>query len=292
MYGNCPGVVLNEPRYYEHSYEDVRESIYTDNPSNLEKMSILQEPITRWFKTKDGDPYFFNGSVDEQLATKEELDSYKEGFDSCFKVDLVKKFTDALATAKDASGNIYNGVGYVDNTGYYDSAWSGYTAGAYHFNTGYIPVKAGDVIYGKGLSFNKAYDGNCRVGFFTSAFSNNTNNVSCKTLSASSLVENGGDYYLSYEGDEDSFKLTVKAKDNGGYSINTDVAYIRFQMLARSVGELPMISINNEIKYSYEGFVADGISVKGDSVIMQSPSGKSFKLVISDSGALSTVEIE
>lgn len=284
LYGNCRGLVLSDFLYYETS-TDIRQQIYTDTPSNLQNMTILQEPITRWFKQKNGVPYYNDGFSEKQLATKDELDSY-------FDAEIVKGFTDVLAGSTDASGNIYNGIGYEDNTGYYNSAWSNYIAGAYYFHTGFIPVKAGDVIYGKGLSFNKAYDGNCRVVFFTSAYSTNTNTVSCKTLSAENLVKNGGDYYLAYEGDEDSFKLTVKAKDSSGYSINTDIAFVRFQMLARAVGELPMMSVDEEIKYSAEGLLADGIKVKGDSVIMQSSSGKSFKLVVSDSGALSTVAME
>ena len=259
LYGNCRGLVLSDFLYYETA-TDIRKQIYTDTPSNLENMTILQEPITRWFKQKNGVPYYNDGFSEKQLATKDELDSY-------FDAEIVKGFTDVLATSTDASGNIYNGIGYEDNTGYYDSAWSGYTVGKWHFHTGFIPVKAGDVIYGKGLSFNKAYDGNCRVVFFTSAFSNSTNNVSCKSLSAENLVKNGGDYYLAYEGDEDSFKLTVKAKDGSGYSINTNIAFVRFQMLARAVGELPMMSVNEEIKYSAEGLLADGIKVKYENII-------------------------
>lgn len=284
LYGNCRGLVLSDFLYYETA-TDIRKQIYTDTPSNLENMTILQEPITRWFKQKSGVPYYNDGFNEKQLATKDELDSY-------FEAEIVKGFTDVLAGSTDASGNIYNGIGYEDNTGFYNSSWGNYIAGTYYFHTGFIPVKAGDVIYGKGLSFNKTYDGNCRVVFFTSAYSTNTNTVSCKMLSAENLVKNGGDYYLAYEGDEDSFKLTVKAKDSNGYSINTDIAFVRFQMLARSVGELPMMSVDEEIKYSAEGLLADGIKVKGDSVIMQSSSGKSFKLVVSDSGALSTVAME
>lgn len=283
MYGNCKGLVLSDFTYYANS-ADIRSLIYTDTPSNLEKMTILQEPITRWFKQKDGVPYFNDGFIDKQLATKEDFDAH-------FDADIVKGFTDVLAAATDASGNVYNGVGYVDNTGYYNSAWGGYVEGTYYFHTGFIPVKAGDVIYGKGLSFNRGYDGNCRVVFFTSSFSNSTNSVSCKFLSAETLVKNGGDYYLAYEGNDDSFKLTVKAKDGSGYNINTNIAYIRFQMSAQSVGENPMISVNEEIKYAAEGFLAESVKVNGKNIIMTSPSGKSFKLIVSDSGALSTAAL-
>ena len=284
MYGNCRGLVLSEPRYYEES-ADVRDVIYTDTPSNLEKMTILQEPITRWFKQKDGVPYYSDGFGEKQLATKDELDSF-------FDADIVKGFTDVLANATDENGNIYNGVGYEDNTGYYDSAWGNYKVGTYHFHTGFIPVKAGDTIYGKGLSFNKAYDGNCRINFYNSSRKLVTATANEDSISAHLLITEGvNNYYTMYEGDEDGFKLTVRAKDKAGWTINTEVAYIRFQMLARSVGEMPMMSVNEEIKYSAEGMLADGIQVKGDSIIMSSASGKSFKLIVDESGALSTEAI-
>ena len=278
LYGDCRGLILSDFIYYESS-TDIRDLIYTDTASNLEQMTILQEPITRWFKPVEGVPYFYDGYTNKKLMTQEEMDAH-------FDTDLVKSFTDKLATATDANGNIYNGVGYVDNTGYYNAAWGGYQASTYYMHTGFIPVKAGDVIYGSGLSFNKANDGNCRIYLYDSSRSITT------TVSATNMISQGAsNYYTAYEGDDDSFELLIKAKDNAGWAVNTSVAYIRFQMLATSVGENPMISVNEEIKYSYEGFLADGISVKGDSIILSSPSGKGFKLTVSDSGTLSATQI-
>lgn len=291
MYGNCKGLVLSDFIYYARS-ADIRSLIYTDTPSNLENMTILQEPITRWFKQKNGVPYYNDGLSEKKLATKEQLDSY-------FNADIVKGFTDVLAASTDASGNIYNGVGYSYNYGFYNSNWTAYThdPDTKYLETGFIPVKAGDVIHGKGLSFNKTAgykaQGNCRVSFFTSAYSPViADGLNCNTLSAENLVK-GNDYFLTYEETDDSFKLTIKAKDaQYGGAINTKIAYMRLQIMASAVGYNPMMSVNEEIKYSAEGFLADGIKVKGEGVIMQSPNGKSFKLVVDENGTLSTVAAE
>lgn len=287
LYGNCRGLVLSDSRYYEVS-ADIRDIIYTDTPSNLEKMTILQEPITRWFKQRGGVPYYFDGFGEKQLATKDDLDSY-------FDADIVKGFTDVLANATDGNGNIYNGVGYSYNYGFYDSGWNTYQPDPYtkYLQTGFIPVKAGDTIYGNDLSFNKTagYEaqGNCRICFYNSSYAP----AKAYVVAADLLVGSGGNYYTSYEETDGNFKLTIKAKDaQYGGAINTDVAYIRFQIMASAVGPNPMMSVNEEIKYATEGFLEDGIKVNGDSVIMQSSSGKSFKLVVNDSGALSTVAME
>ena len=47
LYGNCQGQILSDYLYYESSSTDIRDLIYTDTPSNLEKMTVLQEPITK-----------------------------------------------------------------------------------------------------------------------------------------------------------------------------------------------------------------------------------------------------
>ena len=74
-----------------------------------------------------------------------------------FITDRVANFTDALATAKDSDKTtIYNGIGYKKGTRVVlcsgavqtDSNTSDYVA------TGFIPVKAGDVIYISGAHFD------------------------------------------------------------------------------------------------------------------------------------------
>lgn len=274
MYGNCRGLVLSDMLYHEQSV-DIRNTIYTDTPSNLEKMVVLQEPITRWFRPIEGSPYFNDGQTNKKLITQEELDEH-------FDTDMVKGFTDALATATDVDGNIYNGIGYKTNTGYYDSSWSSFTNATYYANTGFIPVKAGDVVYGKNFTPSKNYDGNCRIVCFDAS------KTKYDQASVHNLATIGDLYAYKYEETDDGFKLTIKDVDSAGWPCNTEMAYIRLQVHKTALGENPMISVNEEIKYTYAGFLADGIQVKGENVLLTSPSGKSFKLSVTEDGVLTT----
>jgi hypothetical protein len=41
MIGNCRGLIINDPYYYEVPSVDIREHFYSDRASNLEQLSIL-----------------------------------------------------------------------------------------------------------------------------------------------------------------------------------------------------------------------------------------------------------
>lgn len=280
MLGNCYGVVLNEPRYYESSI-DVRDSIYTDTPSNLEKMTILQEPITRWFKIIEGKPYYYNGVENIPLMGRSEIQEY-------FVTDRVANFTDALATAKDTDGTIYNGIGYkkrarvVMNSGaVVEDADS-----AYYIATGFIPCKAGDVIYVSGANF-ASMEGVTGLVYFDANF-NRIWSATCAVL-----MPNGsgyGTYYQRGENTADGVKIITSAnlKEVG------TVAFVRFTFYMNDFSDNVAISVNNEIKWEQAGFLTDGIKVKGENVIgntvLTSPNGKKFVLTVSDSGTLSAIE--
>jgi hypothetical protein len=258
MYGNCKGLILNEPRYYDRSVRDVRDIIYTDTPSNLENMVVLQEPITRWFKPKDGEPYFFDGDREERLALQSDIEAH-------FATERVKGFTDALAISTDASGAIYNGMGYKRG-GYFDSAGNEKQATGneydYYISTGYIPVKPGDVLYLQNLSFDSAIainDASCKIAYFDS---NKQHKMLQSGVTLNSQGANGG-YYQKYERTADGMKITINptlAEWGTGVSV-------RFVFHMYDFGENPVISVNEEIKYTYEGYLADGIKVRGENVV-------------------------
>lgn len=278
MYGDCKGVVMNEPRCVDNP--DVRELIYTDTPSNLEKMTILQEPITRWFKTKDGVPYFFDGNGDKQLMTQ-------DAFDECFKTDRVLAFTDRLSTAIDANGNIYNGIGYKKGISV------GASNGAegvdnYYLSTGYIACKAGDVLLTQGLFLNKAFaanDGVAKIVYFDKDF-NRIWSATAAVLNPDS--PNHSSYFQKATLTKDGFKIEM----NPTLSERGTVAYVRLTLRIDEVGEHPLISINEEIKYMQSGFLADGINVKGDAVILTSPNGTQFRLSVADDGTIRGTAVE
>lgn len=271
MYGNCYGVVLNEPRYYESS-TDVRDSIYTDTPSNLEKMTILQEPITRWFKPVDNKPYFFDGNGNKQLAMKSDVDEY-------FITDRIAQFTNVLENNIDKNGNIYGTA-----SGYYNSNFTELTVDAqpYHVHTGFIACKKGDVFITDGIGLRE--DGCVRVAFFDADFNFITN--------VNGGIMMTGNYYVSYEALATGFKLTINNINDGNVN---KIAYARFNFNVLDMGVNPVMSVNDDIKFTQTGFLADGIKVKGENIIgntvLTSPGGKKFVLTVSDSGTLSATAV-
>lgn len=280
MYGNCYGVVLNEPRYYESSV-DVRESIYTDAPSNLEKMIILQEPITRWFKPQDNEPYFFNGNAEKRLALKEEIDEY-------FQTDRVPGYTDALATATDTDGSVYNGIGYHKFAGSMGSDGFTYADGSvgYYGHTGFIPCKAGDTLYFKNFDFQlvtSLKDGWCRAHLYDANFNHIAQNSIYAIINGSTTA-----YFTGGSVTDDGGTLVVNAEQ-------TNAAYARFSFRDEMFGIDPVISVNEPIEYAQHGFLADSIKVKAENVIgntvLTSPSGKKFVLSVSDNGQITATPI-
>lgn len=278
MYGDCHGVVLNEPRYYESSI-DVRDSIFTDTPSNMAKMTILQEPITRWFKPIEGRPYFSDGQSDIPLLSRDELQDY-------FVTDRIANFTDVLATAKDTDKTtIYNGIGYkkgarvVMNPGNVDENPS---TSAYYVATGFIPFTEGDVIYISGANFD-SLDGSDGIVYY------DENLARIHSATSHVLMPNGpnyGPYFQSGERTKDGVKITTNKIFYAEFKKHP--AYVRFTFYLPNFGDYVAISRNDEIKWVESGFLSSDIKVKGENVIgntaLVSPNGKKFILAVDDSG--------
>lgn len=268
LYGECRGLILDDWLYYEESVYDIRDLIYTDTASNLENMTILQEPITRWFKTENGVPYYFDGNTktNKKLATQEALDTY-------FDADMVKGFTDVLATATDTDGTIYGGVGYKEGYRLNTDGTVITSEDNTYTLTGFIPCTVGQKVYVAGMSLDTV-DDVCRVCLY------DTDKNFIRFVSFSNVM--ASTWFIKGEETEDGFWFSPQ--DVVG---NENTAYVRFNVYTRTVGEYPMVAIDEEIKYTVDGFLADGVKVKGDSVVLASPSGKSFKLSVSDDGTLS-----
>lgn len=242
MYGDCQGTILND--YLYHRQGDTRNRIYTDTLSNLNTLTILQEPIDRWFKVRNGDPYYNTGSFDKKLITEEMLAEH-------FTTDLVKNFTDILPEATDADGTVYGEVGYKNG---YLSAQGSAIDSAYYCVTGFMPIKSGQTFYVNDMTF-ATYDGLCRISVYDA-------NKNCiRSLGASGFV-GGGNWHFGYTALPYGFSATINAVAD-----NKDVAYVRFSVYKRNVGSYPMVSIDEPIKYTIEGFLADGVKVKGENVI-------------------------
>ena len=101
----------------------------------------------------------------------------------------------------------------------------------------------------------------------------------------------GNQYYIvtgSYTETSDSF--SVQLSDSTSIK-NLNVQYIRLVFPIIGVGANPMISIDDPIKYTAEGFLGDGVKVKGESLVLTTVGGKAYTLAVSDDGALTAVEI-
>ena len=245
MYGDCRGTILNDYNYYQlpDGFRDIRELIYTDTPSNYDSLIIFQEPITKWFKPKEGLPYFNNGETEKQLCLYEDLQGH-------FQTDRVPLFDEKLAAAIGKDGPVLNGVGYIRNGRLWDASGNLIT-NASNGCTGLIPCKQGDVLRAAGLGFENA-DDNSRVLFFDA-------NFNLLILVTRSNLIGGGNYYAGYEKTADGFKVTLLK----GLS---QAAYAAFNFKTANIGSSPVVSVNEEIQFTYSGFLADGIKVMANSV--------------------------
>jgi hypothetical protein len=248
LIGKCLDVKLDDNNYYGRPNYDIRSLIYTDTPSNLDSVSILEEPITRWFKPVGEDPYFNDGFSVKQLATTENLREIAD-------TQRVANFTNVLPAAIDTDRSVFMGKGYV-KYGYRLCGDGSLLADVYCGCTGFIPVKQNDVIYVKGLKIPDvlAADGG-EYGYPVVVSYDSSFAYQAHRTGKNVKIEN---YYFKYEAMDDGFKLTVKERST--------VAYVRFSYPRENIGNYPIVSINNEITYSQVGYLEDGIKVKTENV--------------------------
>ena len=145
-------------------------------------------------------------------------------------------YTNQIPISKDASGNIYNVVGY--KTGYRLNSSGAETAASDHAVTGFISFKLGDVIRTKGF---KAINESEGIQFYNSSF------VSLGGFEGSHISQES-----SYDATEGSFEWTPPSviHDDGmgtDRSIST-AAYIRLNMLNTTMPVSDaIVTINEEI---------------------------------------------
>lgn len=267
MIGQCRGLILDDFMYYE-SGTDIRDLIYTNLPSNLEKMTIIQEPITRWFKPVDGKPYFSDGSIEKPLMLREEMDEF-------FAAERIQGYANALSSAIDTDGSIYKNIGYARNGGALNSAGTLVAdTEAWYGHSGFIKCKTSDILYFK--NFNFGSDG------YTKAFAYDANFNLLGQNNIIAILDGTTPGVFSGSLTDDGCIMNV---------VRSDTAYMRISFKSTYVGSDPIISVNNEIKFVQSGFLAEGINVRGAALVLNSPGGKSFRLSVSDSGILTASEI-
>lgn len=244
MIGNCSGTILNDFFYYEMPTYDIRKLIYTDTASNLEKINILQEPFTRWFKPIGGAPMFYTGVENKELLLKED-------YNSTFQTVLVPRFTNKLPTAAEADGSIFGGKGYqVGKMWRSDGVTLSDDQGM--LCTGFIPCSAGAIIRVKGISFTPG-DNNCRVILYKSDHSKLTH------VNRGNLITNASSYFINgYEETENGCQFTV---------VDSEAAYFKLNVYASTNDGNPIVTVNEALAYEQMGTLASGIKVDYAQVI-------------------------
>ena len=251
LIGDCHGLILNDILYYGDQSRDIRSRIWTDTPGNLEKMNILQEPFTRWFKPREGVPYFYDGFSEKPLMLREELQEIVD-------TERTADFTNLVPTAKNTDGTILNGTGYYKSGYRWNLSSGSLVADEYRGCTGLIPAGPGDLIRGDDLRFS-AYDGYTGMIFF------NENRVKIGGVDGDDSLHENKSYYWA-----DNFKTTengfeVKVADIGGECTNT--RYVAFSFKKGDIGENPALTVNEPISYSQNGVLQDGIKVKAENIL-------------------------
>ena len=247
MIGECRGTILNDFYYWETSY-DIRDQIYTDTPSNLEKINILQEPFTRWFKPVDSEPYFNNGyDGDQRLCLKSEQDAL-------FQSKQIPLFTNVLPMATDKDGNVFYENGYVvdkfwldDGVTLKDDGW-GTTA-----CTGFIPVNGSSLIRCRGAKM--AVKSTSGVNSYDRVIYYDSNKNKLFHINVGIFNDS---YYVSYTDTSDGFELQIQHYPTA--------AYVTLNFLAENFSPNTIITVDEPIEYAQEGFLADGIYVDAEYV--------------------------
>ena len=247
MIGNCSGTILNDFLYYEMPSYDIRSLIYTDTPSNLEKITILQEPFTRWFKPSETNtPVFFDGRTNKELLLKEK-------FDAAFQTNQVPNFDNKLTKSTSSDGSIFNSIGFQNGAGW-ETDGTTLTIGSAYAEvtcTGFIPCSQNSVIRLKGMSFAQGND-YCRVILFNSAYGKVSH------VNRTNLIGNKSTYFINnYAETDDGCQFTI---------VESSVKYLKINVFTSTIGNDPIVTVDEEITYSAEGFLAQGIKVNEESV--------------------------
>lgn len=252
LIGDCRGTILSDHMYNERP-EDIRSLIYTDTPKNFDSLIILQEPFTRWFKTVENKPHFYNGTDYERLLSQSE-------FNKCFNTSEVIGYVNALPNAVDTDGiSIYNGTGYKNKGGPVTSAGTIDASDVWYNHTGFIKCKQGNVIYIKGLKFDTIKNNNYSCRF--AKYKSDCSFISGTSISiVSILAGEGSSQYVSYYDEEnDVYEITLVD--------SPETEYIRFSVPYDMYFDNAIISVGKKIESTQAGFLHDDIKVKAENVI-------------------------
>lgn len=239
MIGNCQGLLLDDFLVHE-SNADIRDLIYTDTPSNYDKMTVLQEPTNKWFKSVGNKPYFYDGTSNRELRLRAEKITAEETYfihSENGNYIYSPKFTNLVSTAIDTDGSVYSGKGYQLNAGL-DNAGGLNTGITGNMVTGFIPLGTGPYrtyrIAGQEISFDRY---GCNIAFYDGDF---------KCLWVCLYNHIGESIYWGTLIEEDSTLITLTTEQD--IVAIKDAAYIRVSV----AGQDPNLIVTIDEKLDYD----------------------------------------
>ena len=275
LYGDCAGTILNDFSYYQQA--DVRLRIYTNLASNLEKITILQEPFTRWFKPVDGEPYFFDGRVNKKLMLTTD-----------------KFYTEQMEFIENPDGYYTYEEDFTDvKAPYTHGKWfSPQTLEFYTSNTDIWiepkEFKNGDVVRIRGINFESgAHPFIC--------FWNKSDGIYKGVFNMASLIKNGYTGSLTssagtYEWDNVTYTLTIRFNSTGSASFcDTYKFSINGTYASGYNADKVVLTLNEEIEYNAiwhgEPKRMDE-SIYAQNVFLKAPNGTGYKLTVGNDGTV------
>lgn len=142
--------------------------------------------------------------------------------------DIVVSYTNQLPISTDASGNVYNGKGYKENT-YISSGNDGTKSGIY--TTGFIPCKLYDTLYCKNVGMQTGQDAH-RLMFYNAD----------KSFTGAGVKTNNANYTgFTYGDDGNISTIIIKLSGN-----NSNTAYVRF--CCGYLGNDSIVTVNEPIE--------------------------------------------
>lgn len=183
--GDCYGLILDDFNYYEMDEYDIRDIIYTNTPANFDTMSILQEPVTKYFrKSEEGKPIFNKETSLKELVM---MDDY-----------FCREYTyqnNILPNSTCNEGEELNEYGYME--GRVLSKKNVLSVDDDYITTGYIECKPGDTLYFTGMAVDNSNKENKIIYYY--------DNQSYQSLNYGLVIS--ADFFIEYERNTDNISI-------------------------------------------------------------------------------------
>ena len=208
------GCRWNIPQTQKHNYTDTPYEDYrlTDIPEFVDELSLCTD-TEKQYVLPDGYLYEYRSS-------------------------FVYNVTNQLAIATDVEGSLYQGCGYLSNArlrSTFETEESDYA-----FVTGFIPIKAGDVIYFSNNLFNSQHQkaGSMNIAFYDADY---------QAMMGGAMLYAEKSYFEILESNADGYASAVKLSEQ---KISDQISYIRLTLIGSGEGKI--VSVNEPLDEGHE----------------------------------------